>query len=455
MQRISMAVLGIGLSIAVQAQALEIGLEERFCLMKEEQITNVHCRAEKFPGQFYYTAFCPDPDNAKSAEAEILLTSEWTVVKEGIDQCAPLMAAARETIFLPGRSRGGDDPRVADSETDQNVVRVLFGTNRKYKFANSRLKFTGNRERQLHLGALAVSVPADHDVGAIERPWSFTLPFTKLTIALPEDPDNHFSIRWLGMLTRGAFIEQMRDAVASSEDGQAKQAFVFIHGFNVEFDEAAFRTAQIAHDMKFDGAPILYSWPSRGDVEDYFYDQNSAAQTTRYLTQFLTLVKEQSGADVIHLIAHSMGNNPLLAVLRDFGRSHSGAPPLFNEVVLAAPDVDVDVFLELAEEIGGAAHGFTLYANKDDRALDVARAIAGGVPRAGDIPPAVVTGIDTIDITALVSGLFSLNHSGYADDPTLIRDLGLLFHEGLRPPDRRDRTVKRISHRNGTYWKFP
>jgi esterase/lipase superfamily enzyme len=39
-------------------------------------------------------------------------------------------------------------------------------------------------------------------------------------------------------------------------------AFVFIHGYNVSFDAAVKLTAQLSRDMRFPGAPILYSWAS-------------------------------------------------------------------------------------------------------------------------------------------------------------------------------------------------
>ena len=57
-------------------------------------------------------------------------------------------------------------------------------------------------------------------------------------------------------------------------------ALVFVHGFNTTFDNALFRTAQIAYDLKFDGAPFVYSWPSQGQVgfQDYSYDRESTGQ---------------------------------------------------------------------------------------------------------------------------------------------------------------------------------
>jgi esterase/lipase superfamily enzyme len=156
------------------------------------------------------------------------------------------------------------------------------------------------------------------------------------------------------------FIEQLRDAMAYEDASTLKQAFVFIHGYNVSFEDAAFRTAQIVHDMEFNGAPIFYSWPSRGQVEDYPYDKESNRQARNHLGKFLRLVREESGGDVIHLIAHSMGNDALLEALRDLNHRDDRTKPLFGEVVLAAPDVAFDDFLDRAEDIEGVARGYTL-----------------------------------------------------------------------------------------------
>ena len=34
------------------------------------------------------------------------------------------------------------------------------------------------------------------------------------------------------------------------------------------------RTAQIAYDLKFEGAPIVYSWPSQEGLLSYTVDEN-------------------------------------------------------------------------------------------------------------------------------------------------------------------------------------
>ena len=52
-------------------------------------------------------------------------------------------------------------------------------------------------------------------------------------------------------LADAAFYELLRQTVNQSA---RRELFVFIHGFNVSFEDAARRTAQIHYDLKFDGA---------------------------------------------------------------------------------------------------------------------------------------------------------------------------------------------------------
>ena len=95
---------------------------------------------------------------------------------------------------------------------------------------------------------------------------------------------------------------------AAWQDRRVQEALVFIHGYNVSFENAVKRTAQIAYDLQFPGAPVCYSWPSRGGLADYTRDENQAEWTVVHLHTFLQELVQQSGAKSVHLIAHSMGN---------------------------------------------------------------------------------------------------------------------------------------------------
>jgi len=345
----------------------------------------------------------------------------------------------------------------AASEADWDVVPVFYGTDRVRKEELKRISYTTERARRLELGHALVTVPKIHQVPSIERPFAIRIPYFQITIyEQAEDPKQHFTIKELKALTREEFIAMARQRVGGSSSFK-DQAVVFVHGYNTAFDYALFRTAQMAYDLKFDGASFLYSWPSGGGFFGYGYDRDSATQAQLYLKEFLTLVLEESGAKSVSVIAHSMGNLPLINVLRELGPS---LPPTvrLNQIILAAPDVDRDVFVNIAANLKQYGRGVTLYASANDRAMEAARRVAGGIPRAGDVPPdgpVLLAGIDTIDVTQTSTDYLALNHSIYAEKGALLNDIGLLLQTGERPPDRRVPILQRIDTPKGAFWRYP
>jgi esterase/lipase superfamily enzyme len=167
-------------------------------------------------------------------------------------------------------------------------------------------------------------------------------------------------------------------------------------------------------------------------------------------------VVKESGAQSVSVIAHSMGNMPLLRVLQALGPN---LPPgvRLNQVILAAPDVDRNLFENLASNIRQYGRGITLYCSANDRAMAAARRVAGGVPRAGDVPdegPVVITGIDTIDVSQTSTDYLALNHSSYAEKSALLDDITKLLQTGERPPDKRFPNLHRINSPNGDFWRY-
>ena len=334
---------------------------------------------------------------------------------------------------------------------------VFFGTDRTIEPDPKRLQFGADRGHKLQLGQALITVPDAHKVPNIERPWSIEIPYFRVKVyEETEDPKEHFTIQDISALTKEQLLVLVKERLASSKAFK-DHAFVFVHGFNTSFDAGLYRTAQIAYDMKFDGAPFVYSWPSGGKVASYTYDRGSAEQAEPHLTEFLKLVIKESGAKSISLIAHSMGNELLLRVLEQM-RSAAPKGVVISQVILAAPDVDRDKFDNIARQIASFAKGVTLYAASNDRALNYSARFWGGVPRAGDVPasgPLIVPGIDTIDVTAVSTDGLGLNHSGYAENKTLLNDIALLIQTGERPPDKRIPILKRIDTDTGAYWRYP
>jgi esterase/lipase superfamily enzyme len=129
-----------------------------------------------------------------------------------------------------------------------------------------------------------------------------------------------------------------------------------------------------------------------------------------------------------------------------------------NEVILAAPDVDRDVFANRIAGIKGFGRGITLYCSSNDRAMIVSRSVARGVPRAGDVPedgPVILPGVETIDVSETSTDLLALNHSSYAERSALLNDIGLLLQTGERPPERRIPILQKVSTPRGAFWRYP
>ncbi|WP_315769228.1 MULTISPECIES: alpha/beta hydrolase [unclassified Bradyrhizobium] len=317
---------------------------------------------------------------------------------------------------------------------EPRIVELLFATNRApVKGAMTRW-FGPDRAEALAFGACRVRIPEDHRIGHLELPkktnW-LKLRFTDEAV----DETRHFVVKRIGVFDRNTFCDIIQGE-------PSKTALVFVHGFNTTFEGGVLRLAQIAWDMQFKGAPILFSWPSAGGVLNYLYDLNSALGARPRFQELIQMLRADAGVETIHIVAHSMGNFVVLDALNDLAKA--GSLPNLAEIVMAAPDVDVDLYKILATNIRPLTRGMTLYASSNDKALVVSRK-AAGKPRAGDVfsgSPILLPNIESIDVSAIGDEMFGLNHNVFADNRSLIDDIGRLLFRGERPPDQRSPQIR-------------
>jgi esterase/lipase superfamily enzyme len=179
-----------------------------------------------------------------------------------------------------------------------------------------------------------------------------------------------------------------RKAVASQGGIRRNKhkAFVFVHGFNNNFQESLFRLAQLQADAKIDGTPILFSWPSQGQVGAYDMDKEAASYSRGYLMALLTMLSSSPEVSDILVVAHSMGamlTVDALRQLRTEGKNRVIAR--LSRVVLAAPDINAQTFRAQVQAIGPLKPPLLVLVSKDDGALRMSSLLDGGVPRAGAI----------------------------------------------------------------------
>lgn len=300
----------------------------------------------------------------------------------------------------------------------------------------------GNGRGELQYGECAVTIPKRHVVGQVERPSVWRL-------EVEERSDKHIILKSVEPRDEQAFFTSIRERVAASP---RKDLFVFIHGYNVTFDMAARRTAQMAHDLNFEGAPIFYSWPSQGGLLQYPIDETNVAWTVPHLKKFLRDIAQRSDAQAINLIAHSMGNRALAAAIQELTLEDHSARRNFHQIVLAAPDVDAEVFKrDIAPVLTRNANQVTLYASSRDQAL-VASKLVHGYPRAGDSGSnlVVIPGVETVDVTEVDTGI--LGHSYYGNSVPILQDLNQLLRASANASRRPWLTP---AQRDGqAYWVF-
>lgn len=306
------------------------------------------------------------------------------------------------------------------------LVPLFYGTNRLAIPTNEPETAYGAERGPQTFGLAQVSIPPDHRTGQIEEPSLINLEFSAQS-------DRHVVLQSLTPTTQPTFLAALQRQIRETGNNAV---FIFVHGYNVSFAEAARRTAQIAYDLDWQGTAVLYSWPSAADTNSYDSDRENAVAAAQDLAAFIETVAVYSGAAQVHVIAHSMGNEPLLAALALNAASTSATGvPLLDQVVLAAPDVAVDEFGQLVVKAAPAAQHFTLYVSKGDTALQ-ASSFLNDMARAGDSSEGVLIlpGVDTIDATAAESDV--VGHSYYGENRAILADIFSLLKTGM-PPDQR------------------
>lgn len=222
---------------------------------------------------------------------------------------------------------------------------------------------------------IAVSIPPDdaRKIGNIQWP-----------VSPPGDPRRDFVTLSADHLDKPAFSVALGGIAKAT---RRSKALIFVHGFNNRFDDAAYRFAQIVQDSKAPVLPVLFSWPSRGvmGLGAYAYDRESASQSHNSLNQLIDTVALSPSVKEITLLCHSMGCLVTLDALRSRSERTGKTGNKIKNVLLVAPDVDVNVFRQQMLQIGNAGPRFALFLSQDDHALKISKSISGGAIRLGDI----------------------------------------------------------------------
>ncbi|MBB4007278.1 alpha/beta hydrolase [Allorhizobium taibaishanense] len=299
-----------------------------------------------------------------------------------------------------------------------NQVNMLVVTTRKPS-SDPGLLYTGDRGSAISFNNVVVSIPPDRNRKEGEVQWP---------AHLPPKPEKEFAVVKVDTIANNGQALQWFDKTRNAK----RQAVIFVHGFNNTYADAVFRFAQIVHDSGTDASPILFTWPSRGSVFDYLYDKESTNYSRRALEDMILQAADNPNIGDVTIISHSMGTWLTMEALRGVAMRKGAVPSKIKNVILASPDIDVDVFRRQLIEMGLKRPHMTIFTSTKDRALGVSRWLSGGVSRVGGIsqdelrplqPDLKLLGITVID-TSTVNTHDALGHNAFADSPDIIRLLG-------------------------------
>lgn len=354
----------------------------------------------------------------------------WTVAgrkskpSRSVGRLVVVVAGLFATLSLgacTSRPEAGFLAPTAYVEAESTPHTLLVATTRK-RDARAGTYFNGERAGSADYAEITVAVPPNHVAGEVEVPSK-----------APGNPKTDFVVNEAAYIDgEKEFIDRLNSHLSKRPVG-SRRVLLFIHGYNTMFAESLYRLTQIAHDSKTPAVPVLFTWASRGKIAQYVYDTNSATAARDELDRTIRLIF-RSDAEEVNILAHSMGNWVTVEALRQI--SISGNLPdrsKLGVVMLAAPDIDIDVFKSQMRSIGKPRKPFYIVLSKDDKALKASNIIAGGQTRLGadqNTAELAALGAVVVDMTE-VKANDSANHGKFAELAAIGPQLSSVLETGL------------------------
>ncbi|WP_439272032.1 alpha/beta hydrolase [Pseudochrobactrum sp. HB0163] len=285
------------------------------------------------------------------------------------------------------------------------VVPVYVATSRR-RDSSFSLPYNEKRSEKLNFSRVDIGIPRDHVKGVVEK------------TGFKPNPAKHFAaVRFQPYDNGQIFVQQLNKALEQRAP-KDQELLIFVHGYNNNFADSTFRAAQFTHDYGLNSVTVHYAWPSAASVGLYVYDRDSANFARDGLAELLKLAAKTKARRIL-LVGHSMGSFVTMEALRTLALNEEATTlKRINNVLLAAPDIDLDVFEKQIRDIVPMPP-MAVMVSRNDSALTISGRITGGHARVGDgssIPVLQKYGISVLDASSVDGGA----HSVFASSPTLM-----------------------------------
>jgi esterase/lipase superfamily enzyme len=351
---------------------------------------------------------------------------------------------------------------------DQPKVDIFYATNRApATSATGSMTYGAERSHSLAFGSVDV-FGKDANNSVIGQPAEIG--------RFPETPYSLEKTKKGVRRSNSEIIEHQRSAHEMHNELQRriagtkrKEVIIFIHGYNNSFDDAIKSTAQLCNDLGPDDFTcIALTWPaggSKGVLFGYNVDRESGEFAVADLRKAIRIISSTPNLRAMHFVAHSRGTDVLSSVIQQLAietyvaQSSIAEKLKISNVVLAAPDIDLDVafskILGLVSDpdllYGKSANQrviynpgkfhLTVYSSTGDRALSLSKTLFGSDMRLGLLDTG--TSQDKLDRIPKAAGLADfitvedgggfIGHSYFLSDQSVRHDLVELIKNGRGP----------------------
>jgi len=345
------------------------------------------------------------------------------------------MATALSPSFSIAEGPRANDPTTLQDSSPQ-VVTTFYVTNRgRRENTSGEVLYNGDRGEP-HYGRCLVEfspIPLASDLASIAP---FYLPRETNRIYILEEAD------------RQAFWDKLTAAAAQTS---SQSVILFVHGYNYGFERTCRMAAELQRTLRGTATVVMVSWPSNALPTDYLPDQVDIEWSVPFIAGVFANLAERIGPSRVQALTHSMGSRGVLFALQRLGADMQ-LRPILSRLVLLAPDLDSETFVDLLPRLAPLTSGITLYASSNDTALIASRQVNGN-PRLGEAGDylTLASGIETVDVSP--GGRYQiLGHEYFYYHPRVVADLAELLGNGVPAAQR---PTLRARQRGGiTYWEI-
>ena len=173
---------------------------------------------------------------------------------------------------------------------------------------------------------------------------------------------------------------------------------VYVHGYNVSFEEACRQAALLQERLKLGHRLLFFSWPTEAKLMGYLGDMGDIEWSVVPLRNLLLTLVDHCGPRNVDVIGHSLGARAVVDAVTGIGALRGSGT--LGRIILVAPDLDADVFLRDYAGFSEGASATAVYVSPQDRALKASRNVRDQ-PRLGE-GGADLSGLPGLDVVEVV-----------------------------------------------------